>query len=760
MATTIFFNGRVTAQPGSYSKVDATALAVVGLSAVGIVALLGEVEGGSPYNGDTPVHRITSPGQVGRTFREGDLVEAAAIAFDPAKDPDIPGGAVEVIAVKVNPATQSSVTLNDDSAVAALTVTSVDYGLFTTQINLDVSAGTTIGKAVTVVLGDTTEVFDNIGGNNVWTAQFTQGTNTLSTVTVTLDNTSGVTGSWTRADAGLDGDISNPSLNEVARIVSSDVGDTTQTATIYGISDGDPATEVIALNGTTPVLGTTVWDAGGILGVILSAVTTGNITIDNSPTTGTTVISITAGSTNEGVVLVDNASVFPGSVLTVTPSSGPGGARDIAIFGLAGQDPKGEVITVNSPAAVAGSDTDWTEVTVIALGDADAAITWTVSANAFALGIVGYPTISDVVNYIADLPGWAASVSGIPGLSVGTLEIADLDELGPVDAIAPSILATFYGDLALIIQTLNNESSLVNATREATGVAPPANTSSPIYLTGGVEGTTAFADWQAALDLLREYDVSTVVPLTDDAAVHAAALAHAVYMDGRKERDVVVGGSSGIVKTAATTAVVALNSRHTRYCFQDLVRYNTSGVQETFPPYFMAAAVAGAQAGSPVGESLTFKYFNALDVEADSSFVLEDQHEELIQSGLWYLEPVQGVGFRNKRNITTHLIDNNLAFIEGSVNEAVNFTVKNVRTNLEAVVAKKGFQRTVNQAVSNVVDTLAQLIDEEVIVNWRNLTITLTDDVMEVDVEIAPVIPVNFVKTTLHLVSASFAAAA
>ena len=48
MASTIFFNGRVIATPGSYSEVDASGLEQVGLGASGIVAIVGTAEGGVP----------------------------------------------------------------------------------------------------------------------------------------------------------------------------------------------------------------------------------------------------------------------------------------------------------------------------------------------------------------------------------------------------------------------------------------------------------------------------------------------------------------------------------------------------------------------------------------------------------------------------------------------------------------------------------------------------------------------------------------
>ena len=58
------------------------------------------------------------------------------------------------------------------------------------------------------------------------------------------------------------------------------------------------------------------------------------------------------------------------------------------------------------------------------------------------------------------------------------------------------------------------------------------------------------------------------------------------------------------------------------------------------------------------------------------------------------------------------------------------------------------------------VGVLNDLVDQEVITNWQNLDLALEADVLSVDVEIAPVVPVNFVASTIRLVSASFSASA
>lgn len=936
MATTIFFNGRVTAIPGSYLEVDATGLAAIGLGASGIVACIGEAEGGSPYNGDTPIHAISNPGKVGRTFREGDLREAGNILFDPSKDPEIPSGAQEVKFVKVNPATQSTLTLqNADGDV--MTVTSKDYGLFTTQINLTVADGTNQGKSYTIEDGDgNEEVYDDVGGDPAFSATYTPGANGADTMTLALDNSTGVTAAFTLDSAGLDSEYTGTyggiegetdeqdatiTPGNMADVVSTDVADTTQQITLVGIDTGtgDPTTETltlngtsavtsttswdkilgvfldsaaagtvevqdnvgsttlytltpgtldraindfggdvievdndtldyvldvagseeiivvgkddggvaaaetITLNGTTPVTGTTdwseiqylalgelpaastlqfdglIWDQGvqvtvvsddasdttqtatiygvdgsgdgqseqvtlngtnpvqttgtydQVIAVVLSAAAAGTVTVTDGG--GLTAFSLTAGDTSKGFDTVDNLAVAGATIDVADSGSSP--THKYLIIGL---DASGAA-AVEALEADGGTDTTttlWSEITGVGVGHLASGRTLTLSGDAADLDTATYETVNDVVNHLNTLSGWSVDA----GADAGELEISDLDNKSATDVTSE---VDFTADLAFGVQALN-QSSLVEAETVSGATGAPSNIG-PIFLTGGVEGTTTFTEWQAALDLLRDENVNTLVLLTDDEAVHAAALSHAVYMGGpgRKERDVVVGAASGETLTEIKARAVALNSRHARLCVQDIERFNVGGEREQFPPYFTACIAAGMQAGSSVGTPLTFKYLNILDMFGDDdTYTIQDDANDLIESGICAIEKVQGVGFRWLRNVTTYLIDDNIAYVEASVNEAVNYTSRQIRDNLEAMVGKKGFAGTTNAAASIVIQTLGLLSDPQdpIITSWRNLTIVLEDDVMTVDVEIAPVNPINFIKTTLHLVSASFSAAA
>jgi prophage DNA circulation protein len=128
-----------------------------------------------------------------------------------------------------------------------------------------------------------------------------------------------------------------------------------------------------------------------------------------------------------------------------------------------------------------------------------------------------------------------------------------------------------------------------------------------------------------------------------------------------------------------------------------------------------------------------------------------DNGEELIQGGLCFIEQVPGVGRRIVRNVTTHLTSNNTAYTEASVNEAVNYAVYELRAALEPIVGRRGNLTNVLAAKAAAAAKLAQLVNEGVITNWRALSLELVVDVLQVSVEIAPVIPINFIQTTVYL---------
>lgn len=544
--------------------------------------------------------------------------------------------------------------------------------------------------------------------------------------------------------------ISGRLLNsgDTAQVQSAAGGDNTQTLTIYGLdTNGAVQSESVSLNGNNLVNSTGTWQS--VYGVKLSAACAGDVTVKGS-TDNVALFTIPAGQTSQGMDVQSLPATLPSSTLAWASAAVDG--RAIVI----GQNASGAVLElIDFGGAASGTTTaQFTRIDAVATGHFKAGSA-TLTAQLLDLPVATFATLKDWSSHFETVSDWGftSSETNLNGTAVTTI-----DKTSNLSAGSGGNAASLPRLLSAIAEAINGGSSFVSAA--VVGELPPANTANPQKLAGGVEGTTLFSHWQAALDQLRDQRINSIVVMTTDPAVHAAVISHCNYMcgPGRSERDAFLGAPSATTLSAAKTLGISMNTRHARLFIQDVSRYNSAGALEQLAPPFTACVAAGMQAGSEVGTSLTFKYLNIVESYGHSTYTIKDNAHELIQGGLCVIEKVPGVGYRWLRNVTTHLIDNNLAYIEGSVNEAVNYAVYNFRTQLEAMVGRKGFSGTVTATASIAVGVLGQLVNQGAITKYQNLTIELANDVMTIDVEIAPSIPVNFIKSTIHLVSNSFSA--
>lgn len=871
MATSIFFLGRTIATPGSYTTIDASGLEQVGLGAAGIVALIGEGEGGIPVSAITNganLQRVTNPESARNIFRSGDMREAGSMIFEPSSDPAILAGAQEVVFCKVNPATQSTGELSN-SFGAIIDLTSEDYGAFTEQINVSLGNGTTAGKLITVVFETTTEVVDNVGGTDLVQIEYETASTGWTTAVASINQAGALSIHATRAQAGLAAEITAWSAAPGTAQIVANANNVGRVVTVYGLVGSTPTREQLVISASVTVI--TTADFNEVFGATMDqdAVTSAVIVTE---TGGAGTMTIAVGAREIGAKICQGMFVANSNVAV---SSGSTGVTDVQVWGRnAGGQIVGEQLTLSGTIdrRTAGSGV-FAEIDAIVLGDTVAGDVVTFRANA----LVSDPTVQTnlqrlgdfvnarTVNVDVDGDGTAETDIGfVLTFVTGSLLtlVTAFDEIEGVDVVITSPGAGFKADLQAVLDFFNFSSVLVDGAQStltnqvstftitglpgsftyivtlngtevlftddgtptnaevqagivaavnampninrqmlaSAGVAAtdivvtgrfgttfttavsanltvalttaavgakvvPANTAAPVFLQGGGEGTTLFANWQSAFNLLKQVRVNTLVPLTGDPAVHAAADAHAQFMGGigRSERDVFIGlsalGAGDVplntlpTKTSIKAQIVDVNSRHTRAFAQSIEKFNTTGEREVFLPWFQAVIGAGMQAGSPVGTSLTFKFGRILAIDQDASWNPIDDSEELIQGGLCFMENVEGVGRRFVRNVTTFLQSDNIAFTEGSVNEAVNFATFNFRTNLEFAVGARGFAGTLNDAKSVALNTLGLLVDSGAITAFRSLFMTLLVDVLEVSVEIAPIIPINFVQSTIHLVT-------
>jgi hypothetical protein len=491
-----------------------------------------------------------------------------------------------------------------------------------------------------------------------------------------------------------------------------------------------------------------------VLAVRLSAAAVGTITVSNFPVT-TTLFTVAPAVLTRGILDTTNTPAADALLASIDVDT----AVDLVVLGTnAAGTPIAERfdMTAGNTTPVAGALT-FGSITSILLGDIPAARTITISAEVLDLAFSTFSTVSRLVDRLNTLDGFTANANVS---NFTTFLMVDADENAaparpPVSLIGAA--ADFYADLFFAAQKLTRESAFVNAARAPGGALPPANTVSPVFLVGGGEGVTTIAEWQTALTELEKRRYNIIVPLTDDPAVHSLVLTHLLRKNGdlKSEANGYIGiGTGGVGETRPNieAQIQTLNTRHLTAVSQEVQRFDPdTGNATWYPPYIHAAIAAGMQAGSAIAEPLTRKTYIALDIRNDPSWSVTNDVSALIDRGLMMAEKIDGVGIRWIRSVTTHLADDNLAFVEMSANESVITAVFRLRNALEQKIGDRGLANAVGALQTLAAAELDRLVDEEVITGWKALQVEQIGDVFPVSVQLSPVGPINFVPITVHL---------
>ena len=379
------------------------------------------------------------------------------------------------------------------------------------------------------------------------------------------------------------------------------------------------------------------------------------------------------------------------------------------------------------------------------------------------------------------------------GVNPDTTLVADLDYGTPTAASAQVTL-----DLAVegatrntmaVVDYLNDFSSFVSASRSAetgstvSGCCPPADIAEPLYLTGGARGDSTNAFFQAGLDELLKLRCNSVVPLIDEdltnegfgstatvASVAAqlaehVAIARGTAQDKAGER----GGFMGFqgTKDQVIAQANALNDQDVALVAQNPTVLNSLGSLEEFGPRMLAVMAASMRSGvTEVAEPLTHKLIRISGLTQDASWDPNDLTDanEMIINGLLFAEVVDGVGTRWVRDLTTWVADDNLAYSEGSVRDAVRYVAYGLRTTLvERFTGKKAAPSTianVKDAANTFLETARQ---DDIIVDstdpvtgstvkaYHNLKVTSSGDTVRINVGIFPVPGINFQLSDIFL---------
>lgn len=375
------------------------------------------------------------------------------------------------------------------------------------------------------------------------------------------------------------------------------------------------------------------------------------------------------------------------------------------------------------------------------------------------------PTVADLAQRISMVPDWSATVREN---SDDHPTAAALDFVAAADAKTAPL--TLTANLTAIVDWFNSAAEpLVTATKAAGAGTVPANIAGA-YLTGAVAGSTTNQDWSDAFLALQQEDVQWVVPASGDPAIHAMTAAHIEFCSdilGRERRSI-CGTVAGTTDDQAISAARAINSDRVSLVHLGVYDYDTAGKLILYPPFISAAIIGGGFAGVNPGTAMTNKALAVRGLERRLRNPTDT--DRLIKGGVIPLEETP-TGYKVVQSVTTWLVNNNYNKREMSVGAAVDYVARSMREALAPVIGKKNGPAAIVEARTRAEATLRELARPEpagigVIVGdanrpaWRNLDIVAEGDVLRVEFECMPVIPVNYIPITIRAVPYTSAAAA
>jgi len=146
------FNNQILVEPQAASKFSVGIAPRANPLATGRIIVIGESEGGAP----SEIHWFTDKTGAKDVLRGGSALREIGYMFNPSTQQD---GAPYVGFVRAQVAVQGSIDLT------SIIIKSKDYGVYTNDIRIKTENGTlgATTKKITVISGDETEVFDNLG---------------------------------------------------------------------------------------------------------------------------------------------------------------------------------------------------------------------------------------------------------------------------------------------------------------------------------------------------------------------------------------------------------------------------------------------------------------------------------------------------------------------------------------------------------------------------------------------------------------------
>jgi hypothetical protein len=374
-------------------------------------------------------------------------------------------------------------------------------------------------------------------------------------------------------------------------------------------------------------------------------------------------------------------------------------------------------------------------------------------------------TVGALVSQIKAVTGFTATL-GNGNYNAPTLN--GLDFVSAQDVKTAQYTAT--ANLQAVIDWLNSAAQNFVSAARATNAGNPPAVIGWTPLASGTDGSVANQDWADAFTALQTADVQWVTPVSSNANVAAMAESHVQFMSvtGKKERRSIVGTALSTSDAAAISAASLLNSDRTSLVHIGHYNYDSNGVLTLYPPYITAALLAGMASAVSPGTPLTNKEIKVRGLER--LLKLPTDTDALINGGVLCVANTES-GFKVIQSITTCLWSSAFNRREQSCGAALDAVVRQVRTEIDKLRGKKSDQFLAGRYISVAESKLKAcavpepngpglLAGDANSPAYKNITATLTGDVVALSFQCSPVIPNNYATVTVYAVPYSGTATA
>lgn len=184
MAIVINYAGASILKPGAYSRII-VAQGGAAQAQLGVMAIIGEASNGLPFTEEVGISAVTwTPDQfnaIADKYGSGQLVDAALLSFAPSNDPQILGGAQQLITMKTNSSQAATMTIPSYGLVTSL-LAGVDGNSLSVEV-AQVSSQDVI--TITDTINGTSEVSGLLGADGAMQIHVTAVGATAATMTIT-----------------------------------------------------------------------------------------------------------------------------------------------------------------------------------------------------------------------------------------------------------------------------------------------------------------------------------------------------------------------------------------------------------------------------------------------------------------------------------------------------------------------------------------------------------------------------------------------